>query len=239
MPGMIGRLNPDGSITASYVHSTDSVGWLLATHYTDPVKVDQLIALEGLSELGIAIGEPHDFYAPGEHDAAYHRRWCLSYLRDRDDHNTARAHIVDLATWAVTSAGHGAGVVFLWDGSTWLSAGIENGSMMPYSQLPYFGPWSRLSVDGDQVSNTPTAIDHIPPTALAVQQQALWDAVTSFQEMGYQCVYFIDREHPSLSISDTGTTVAMAIVKLAARVGIVRWGGRRYQTPDPIMVHAQ
>lgn len=77
----IGILNPDGSVSGVYCHYDgypDGVGATLLKHYTDPTKVDALLALGSISILDAEVGEQHSFYAP-------HRGWTLAYHRDRGE----------------------------------------------------------------------------------------------------------------------------------------------------------
>jgi hypothetical protein len=60
----IGKLLNDGSITGIYCHFDgypEGVGATLKEHYTDPTKVDSLLALGSISSLGAEIGEQHEF----------------------------------------------------------------------------------------------------------------------------------------------------------------------------------
>ena len=102
---VIARRNADQSISAVYCHSDgylDGVGKMLAEHWTDPVKVDQLIALGSLSVLGEEVGEQHDFswrlghwydssrFATRQEmwdaiDADPRSKWTRAYTRDRND----------------------------------------------------------------------------------------------------------------------------------------------------------
>ena len=84
--GYIGRLNDDGTITTVFSQSNNypaANGWLLATHYTDPAKVDALIALDSICEIGLDIGDAQDWAsAPG---SGYPRRLAavVSVVRPR------------------------------------------------------------------------------------------------------------------------------------------------------------
>lgn len=85
----IGRLDEDGTVTHVYCHfdgDVAGVGATLAQHYTDPAKVDQLLALGALSYLGPEIGEAHSYYV---RDVPEWDLWCLAYGRDRGDKGTA------------------------------------------------------------------------------------------------------------------------------------------------------
>lgn len=81
---LIARQNDDGTVTAIYCHYDgypEGVGRTLLDNYTDPDKVDALLALGNLSALGSELGSKHDFYA----HHTDHREWCLAYGRDREE----------------------------------------------------------------------------------------------------------------------------------------------------------
>ena len=59
----------------------EGVGAILDEHYADPAKLDALLALGDLSQLGAELGEPHNFDTHRGSDV------CLFYGRDRDEHN--------------------------------------------------------------------------------------------------------------------------------------------------------
>lgn len=70
-----------GGVTGVYCHYDGypkGVGAVLAEHYTDPDKVDRLIALGALSYLAPEIGEKHPFDTPVD-------GWTLAYHRDRGE----------------------------------------------------------------------------------------------------------------------------------------------------------
>ena len=56
----------------------EGVGAILADQYTDAAKVDALLALGNLSQLGAELGEPHNHRGSDV---------CLFYGRDRGEHN--------------------------------------------------------------------------------------------------------------------------------------------------------
>jgi hypothetical protein len=70
-----------GGVIGVYCHFDGyptGVGTTLKEHYTDPDKVDQLIALGALSYLEPELGEKHDFNSPT-------KGWTLAYHRDRGE----------------------------------------------------------------------------------------------------------------------------------------------------------
>lgn len=79
----IGKALPNGNITGIYCHSDgypSYTGLRLEAHYTDPDKVDALLALGDISILGDEIGEKHDF-----NDYETHPGWTKAYHRDRGE----------------------------------------------------------------------------------------------------------------------------------------------------------
>lgn len=85
----IGIENPDGTIRSIYCHFDgypDGVGDTLIKHYSDPVKLRQLIDLGSISILGEEIGEQHDFNARRDfEDSDPRSKWTLAYGRDRGE----------------------------------------------------------------------------------------------------------------------------------------------------------
>jgi hypothetical protein len=72
----------DGTVSQIYCHwdgYLDHNGVILKTHYADPGKVSDLIALGDISYLGKELGQKHDFDNPTNRD------WCLAYGRDRGE----------------------------------------------------------------------------------------------------------------------------------------------------------
>lgn len=111
----VGIHNPDNTVSGIYVHWDGGPEWagrILATHYTDPVKVRALVAHGACSSLGAEIGERHPF-------SEWRPEWCTFYRRDRGDTGGAP---VDADTpdafyaWARSS---GAEFVYLYTGGRW------------------------------------------------------------------------------------------------------------------------
>ena len=78
----IAKVNDNGTVSVIYCHYdgyVNGVGKILAEHYTDEAKVDELIELGDLSILGKEIGEKHDF------DATINPNWTKAYGRDRGE----------------------------------------------------------------------------------------------------------------------------------------------------------
>ena len=83
---VIGKLQTDGSgIKAIYLHSDgylEHAGRILAEHYKDESKVDELIAHGDVSSLGENIGVKFDF---NDLKSFYKNKQCRFYARDRGE----------------------------------------------------------------------------------------------------------------------------------------------------------
>ena len=87
----------DGTVEQIYCHwdgYLENNGRILAEHYMDPFKVQQLLDLGHLSTLGEEIGVKRPFDAPGKYRSAeylaFQSKWagqCLFYGRDRGEHS--------------------------------------------------------------------------------------------------------------------------------------------------------
>ena len=114
---IIGTTQEDGTIRAIYCHFDgypEGVGATLAEHYSDDVKVEQLINLGNLSSLGKEIGEAHDFNKSGEFPD-----WCNAYGRDRGEAEQEAESfeiIRELLEYATNSW---AEYVYLFNGKEW------------------------------------------------------------------------------------------------------------------------
>lgn len=109
----IGVLNADQSVTAIYCHYDGYIhhnGHILKDYYTDPEKIQALMELGALSQLGPEIGEQQDF------NAHTNRDWCLAYGRDRGESDAEAQHHASVADWL----DHGEQYNYLWDRSEWL-----------------------------------------------------------------------------------------------------------------------
>lgn len=72
-----------GNIRAIYCHYDgypEGVGEKLAEHYTESVKIEQLLNLGNISSLAKEIGEAHDFNKSQDFPD-----WCNAYGRDRGE----------------------------------------------------------------------------------------------------------------------------------------------------------
>jgi hypothetical protein len=85
----IARENTDGSFDVIYCHGDSYIehhGPILLNHYSDPAKVDQLIALGDISSLGPEIGEKLTNWYSG------YGAQCRAYMRDRGEEGVAAWH---------------------------------------------------------------------------------------------------------------------------------------------------
>ena len=120
----IAKQNPDGSLTGIYCpfHGYPSgVGATLREHYTNPAKVDELLALGSISSLGKEIGEKHDFNARV-------RDWCNVYMHDRGE-TDQEAYTVPNINNAFESSGYDYAYVFV--GSEWQFTNRGNRELEP------------------------------------------------------------------------------------------------------------
>ena len=113
----IARLNADNTVTAIYVHWDGYIsgnGQILKDHYTDPTKIDQLMALGDLSSLRPELGETQDFDRPTNQD------WCLAYGRDRHEDDVDAKTYENVQAWLDNGSQE---FNYLWDGTEWLVSG--------------------------------------------------------------------------------------------------------------------
>jgi hypothetical protein len=120
----IAKLNPDGTVTSIYCHwdgYPDGVGATLAEHYTDPAKLDGLLALGDISFLREEIGEQHDFNNPTE-------GWTLAYGRDRGEDGIVALVHANVEEWIGFRRGAACEYGYLWDGTSWKTSRITSTS---------------------------------------------------------------------------------------------------------------
>lgn len=112
----IGKRLLDGSVQGAYCHwdgYPEGVGATLKEHYTDPAKVDALLALGDISALGEEIGERQDFDHPNP-------LWTVAYHRDRGEElepNTVYATVRDMLRDA--SDDFGAEHAYVFESGAW------------------------------------------------------------------------------------------------------------------------
>jgi hypothetical protein len=98
----IGILNDDGTVDSIYCHFdgyVTGIGQILQQHYTDPAKVNELIALGDISSLAPEIGVQHPFDNPHRYDTpeykafdAQYRGMVNAYGRDRGEDGVDAVH---------------------------------------------------------------------------------------------------------------------------------------------------
>lgn len=120
---LIGRANADGTITYIYCHYDgypSGVGAMLATHWTDPAKVDALIELGDISVLGEVIGEKQEFDRMflSDEERARTATWTLAYGRDRGEDGVAAETIRSVEAFWLQS-GSGAQYKYLFKDGGW------------------------------------------------------------------------------------------------------------------------
>ena len=78
----------------------------LLDNYSDPLKLQQLIDLGGLSTLGAEIGEKHEFDCPHKYGTPEYQEWqtakegmCTFYGRDRGEEGMSARYFKDFADY--------------------------------------------------------------------------------------------------------------------------------------------
>lgn len=111
----IARTNPDGSLTSVYCHwdgYPDGVGATLRQHYTNPSKIDQLLALGDLSVLDAEIGDSNEFENRVE-------GICLFYGRDRGETGIDALSHMNVDGWLAARQDGGCEFGYLWIEGHW------------------------------------------------------------------------------------------------------------------------
>lgn len=141
---VIARRNADQSISAVYCHYDgypEGVGSTLVKHWTDPAKVDQLIALGAVSVLDEEVGEKHDMDWRSGHwfdlcrfdtssdredaiKADARNKWTRFYSRDRGDSvetTEVQSYTDEERLFAAAGDGFGAEYVYIFnpESATW------------------------------------------------------------------------------------------------------------------------
>lgn len=83
---LIACQSPDGVVRLIHCHwggYLEYNGVLLRRYYSDPATLERLIALGDLSELGVQIGEAHDWRTHATDPL--HSKWCLADHRDKGE----------------------------------------------------------------------------------------------------------------------------------------------------------
>mgnify|MGYP003353756096 CR=1 FL=1 len=108
----IAVLNTNGRVSQIYCHwdgYPEQNGKILVNHYSDPNKINLLMALGNLSSLGSEIGEPQDFNNPTD------KNWCVAYGRDRGKSETESIKYDDINDFLE----NGEEFNYVWDGARW------------------------------------------------------------------------------------------------------------------------
>ena len=120
----IGIENLDGRIVSIYCNWDGDPAHhapILLKSYNDAFKINALLTLGNLSELGLEIGEKHDF---ADHSKP---KWCTAYARDKGEawrnplHSNGRSAYVAQAFQASVS------YVYLFVDGVWLFSKVSQG----------------------------------------------------------------------------------------------------------------
>lgn len=116
----------DGTHTSVYCHFDGypaGVGAVLTAHYTDPAKVERLLALGDLSSLAAEIGEQHPF----DSREAAHVGWCRAYGRDRGEADVAAKESPDFDDLVALTAGCWGEFLYVFADGAWRGYGVSGG----------------------------------------------------------------------------------------------------------------
>ena len=103
--------NRTGVVTSIYCHwdgYPEHNGEILVKHWSDPAKIQALMALGSLSSLGEEIGEKHDFNTKSQ-------SYCTAYGRDRGETQVGSQTHNSLGEFL----DNGEEYNYLWDGVRW------------------------------------------------------------------------------------------------------------------------
>lgn len=124
----------DGSVYAIYNHSDgypQHLGKVLAQHYTDPAKVQELIKNGNASFIDENIGEKIRF---GDYDTREANKQCLFYSRDRGERGQQARRYKDFEDWRYETKGqYSYAYIFDVKTSTW--AGFD----VSFKEIPLPG----------------------------------------------------------------------------------------------------
>ena len=136
----IARANADGTFTYVYCHSDGypekpGVGYTLATSYTDPAKIDALLALGDLSGLNEQVappeGVPHGFdygsRAPGV---------TIAYGRDRGETDVDADTAICFADLKIAARDMGAEYAYIFTDGAWRYYSLHRTSPSELSDCP-------------------------------------------------------------------------------------------------------
>ena len=118
------------SIYCHYDGYPSYVGKILLEHWNTPERVNALMVLGDLSQLGSEVGDKHDF---DKHD--HSSTSCLAYGRDRGEQNVSsvvcktRAELVELAKGCCGE------FVYLFDGTSWFYSPVSDNKRTYFRKL--------------------------------------------------------------------------------------------------------
>lgn len=136
----IGILNPNGTVQSIYNHwdgYIDCVGKILLNHYTDEVKVRQLIDLGDLSMIGEEIGEKHfctihaELMTPEILAQMEDTKICHFYIRDYErDYYENRCELFNNITDFFKNFSEDYAYLFFSETKTWVIKN-QNSTLLP------------------------------------------------------------------------------------------------------------
>lgn len=130
----IARANDDGTFTSIYCHwdgYPSGVGKTLLESYSDPAKLEALLALGDISSLGSEIGEQHSF------EDRSHEDWTLAYGRDRGETGVNAEVSADLDALSSLTKNCGGEWLYVFKGGQWYCAeGGVSAFGMPATRAP-------------------------------------------------------------------------------------------------------
>ena len=129
---------PDGRIVSIYCHwdgYPENNGKILAEHYTDSIKIAELVGLGGISSLRPEIGEKHPFSKfeckEDEYDGAAYENMTTFYCRDRGEELVISVYD-DIPSWIADMEEY----AYLWNGTEWLVN--DHGELDEKGRFPMF-----------------------------------------------------------------------------------------------------
>ena len=125
----------DGSIGQVYCHwdgYLSNNGKILLEHYSNPSKLQKLIDLGDLSQLGCEIGEKHEFDNPNPYGTPAWEAWqeakrgmCTFYGRDRGEDDVEAKYFKDFADYVKNHGYQEYEYILRTDGKWYVSQGDE------------------------------------------------------------------------------------------------------------------
>jgi hypothetical protein len=109
-------------IKAIYCHwdgYLEHLGIALNIYYQDSIKVNKLISMGDISNIGAEIGEKHEFGTRAEYLETGVATQCTFYGRDREETDIEFQSFADEAEWMDRYDGCGAEFYYLFDHGVW------------------------------------------------------------------------------------------------------------------------